>query len=264
MPSEEIALTLTAQQAATGVTVKVPLATGTVSLNIPPARNGDLVRARVAGEEVLIRIRVSGTPPGAAFPAATQSTPVASGTGSRTGRGGCLVALGVVAALVVGIVLLGNDGDDSDNKASTSSSSTPEPRGGNYSPTYAPAPTYMATEPAPSLSAAPAPDPTTATPDPVTPTTEAAPTPFDRGTCLNGELPDSTTAQRVTNVEEVSCSAGDAHYRVIESIPLTSDMDRCNGNPKTEYAFSYRYTINGAVVNEYVYCLVGIGSYSRG
>ncbi|MFD3556745.1 hypothetical protein ACFWWA_32275 [Streptomyces goshikiensis] len=57
-----------------------------------------------------------------------------------------------------------------------------------------------------------------------------------------------------TGVREVSCSASDAHYKVIQSIPLTSDLNRCNDNPKTR---------GGIPLNEYVYCLVGIGSYAR-
>lgn len=64
-------------------------------------------------------------------------------------------------------------------------------------------------------------------------------------------------------MDEVSCSASDAHYKVIESIPGTSDMDRCNSNPKTQYAFSYRYMRGATVLNQYVYCLVGLGSYAR-
>nr|WP_257790360.1 hypothetical protein [Streptomyces katrae] len=40
-------------------------------------------------------------------------------------------------------------------------------------------------------------------------------------------------------------------------------MSRCDENSDTEYGFSYRYTINGSVINEYVYCLVGLGSYAR-
>ncbi|WP_171990929.1 hypothetical protein [Streptomyces sp. JHA26] len=90
-----------------------------------------------------------------------------------------------------------------------------------------------------------------------------APDPFESGTCLNGTLPDSTTAQEVDDVEEVDCSASDAHYRVIQTFPMTSDMSACDDNPRTEYAFSYRYTLNGAAISEYVYCLVGLGSYAR-
>ncbi|MFF9496822.1 LppU/SCO3897 family protein [Streptomyces flaveolus] len=94
-------------------------------------------------------------------------------------------------------------------------------------------------------------------------TESAAPDPFDSGTCLNGTLPDSTTAQEVDDVEEVDCSASDAHYQVIQTFPMTSDLSQCNSNSRTEYAFSYRYTLNGAAINEYVYCLVGLGSYAR-
>ncbi|MEG3628911.1 LppU/SCO3897 family protein [Streptomyces poriticola] len=89
------------------------------------------------------------------------------------------------------------------------------------------------------------------------------PDPYESGTCLNGSLPTSTTAQEVDDVDEVSCSASDAHYKVIETIPLTSDLSRCEDNPRTQYAFSSRYTLNGATINEYVYCLIGLGSYAR-
>ncbi|WP_409475127.1 LppU/SCO3897 family protein [Streptomyces sp. HC307] len=91
----------------------------------------------------------------------------------------------------------------------------------------------------------------------------AAPDSCESGTRLNGTLPNSTTAQEVSGVEEVSCSASDAHYQVIETIPFTSDMSRCNNNPRTEYAFSSRYTLNGATINEHVYCLIGLGSYAQ-
>ncbi|WP_251055202.1 hypothetical protein [Streptomyces sp. ISL-66] len=301
MSSEEIRLTITPQQAKYGVITTVSLATGPARLRIPPSKDGDLVRARVGAAEVLVRIRVgpdagvpaSPTPPPTASrpptasptpppnPAATPppsarapgptsgaaffGTPGVPTTGpGQTGPGpgsrpggtptarGCLVALGVVVALVVGAVVLTNVNDDDGPEAA--------PR---------PAPSFSASVWSPSPD--PTPPPVVSTPTPpetpadtaATPSEEPAPTPFDRGTCLNGTLPDSTTAQRVTGVEEVSCSASDAHYRVIESIPLTSDLDRCNDNPKTEYAFSYRYTRNGIPINEYVYCLVGIGSYGR-
>ncbi|WP_405980236.1 hypothetical protein [Streptomyces sp. NBC_00158] len=237
-PSQEIDLTLTPAQAATGVVIPVTLATGTQRLRIPPARNGDLVRARVGETEVLIRIRVSGppTPPPAAAPTAP---------GGKSGALGCLVGL-AVAAVVISLVVANSD-DDSTPTASPSPTASP-----TYTPytppTYSP-PTYTP----PTYVPAPAPPPTT----------EAAPSPFDTGTCLNGQLPDSTTAQTVRGVKEVSCSADDAHYRVIQRFPGTHDMSRCDANPRTEYGFSYQYTLNGSVINEYVYCLVGIGSYSR-
>ncbi|MGW0789996.1 LppU/SCO3897 family protein [Streptomyces sp. NPDC002911] len=100
------------------------------------------------------------------------------------------------------------------------------------------------------------------TEDPYETATEE-PDPYESGTCLNGTLPDSTTAQEVSGVDEVSCSASDAHYQVIETIPSTSDMSRCESDSRTQYAFSYRYTLNGATLDEYVYCLVGLGSYAR-
>ncbi|MDX6764607.1 hypothetical protein SIN09_35780, partial [Streptomyces sp. F8] len=114
----------------------------------------------------------------------------------------------------------------------------------------------------------PTPSPWTSAPEAAATTPYSAepspePSPFDRGTCLNGQLPDSTTPRSVSGVEEVPCSASDAHYRVIESIPGTSDLNSCNDNPKTQYAFSYRYMRGSTVLNQYVYCLVGIGSYAR-
>ncbi|MER7468699.1 hypothetical protein [Streptomyces sp. NPDC097981] len=224
MESQEIPITITSQQAAHGVILTVPLPTGTARLRIPPARDGDLVRARLGEDEVLLRIRVAPGP--------------APASNSR----GCLVAtLGVVATVIIGAILL-NSGDDGKGAAGA---------------TPTPTPSYSSWSPAPAL------PPASSATDPVAAPSEAAPSPFDRGTCLNGTLPDSTTAQRVTGVDEVSCSASDAHYKVIESIPLTSDLNRCNANPKTQYAFSYRYSRGGVTINEYVYCLVGLGSYAR-
>ncbi|MFI8262940.1 hypothetical protein [Streptomyces sp. NPDC085665] len=228
MESSEIPVTITPQQAAHGVILSVPLPTGHARLRIPPSRDGDLVRARVGQDEVLVRIRVAGAP-----------APRAAVSNAR----GCLVALGVSVALVVGVVLLNGGDDDGDGAASP-----------------APAPSYGS----PTRSPVPVPPPAGTETDALSPPSEEpAPTPFDRGTCLNGQLPDSTTAQRVDGVKEVSCSASDAHYKVIERIPLTSDLNRCKDNPKTQYAFSYRYSRGGVTINEYVYCLVGLGSYAR-
>ncbi|MFJ8211009.1 hypothetical protein [Streptomyces sp. NPDC096033] len=253
------------------------MASGNVRLRIPPARNGDLVRARVGGEEVLLRIRVPAgpTPPGPTTATPTAPGPTASGTtvpgpfgplhvpqpASTSGSGksgalGCLLALGVAAAVIIGVAVASSS-DDSRPTASATPSSTYSP----YTPyTYTPPP-YTP----PTYTGAPASEPAAAPtydlPSP-SPTTEA-PRPFDEGTCLNGQLPDSTTATRVTGVHEVSCGADDAHYRVIERFPGTSDMSRCDQNPDTEYGFSYRYTLGASVLNEYVYCLVGLGSYAR-
>lgn len=110
----------------------------------------------------------------------------------------------------------------------------------------------------------PIPDPNTLVA--VTPTPEPPePSPFDKGTCLNGKLPDSTVSTKVYNVEEVPCSAPDAHYRVIQRFQGTTDMNLCDANPRTEYAFSHSYTLGGVPIKdkEYVYCLVGLGSHAR-
>ncbi|MEU7009066.1 hypothetical protein [Streptomyces sp. NPDC046332] len=217
MSSPQLPITLTPQQAATGVTLTLTLPTGPAHLQIPPCRDGDLIPAQVGNSTVLLRIQVAGP----AQPA------------RKASPWGCLVTLGVIGAVIAALVLT----DDSDDGAPTAGS------------------------PAVTTTATPSPFPTT-DPAPTT-TTEAPPDPYTKGTCLNGTLPDSTTAQSVSDIDEVDCSASDAHYRVIQTFPLTSDLNRCNANPKTQYAFSHRYTINGATINEYVYCLVGLGSYAR-
>ncbi|MEU5806913.1 hypothetical protein [Streptomyces sp. NPDC047718] len=154
----------------------------------------------------------------------------------KTNPIGCLLGLLIAAGLIAGIAALAND----DDTGSRPTSSPPTP---SWSPPALP-----------TLNLPGAPSPIPSVPDP---------SPYDEGTCLNGTLPDSTTATRVNNVDEVSCSASDAHYRVIQRFSFTSDMSRCDANPKTQYAFSHRYTRNGVPINEYVYCLVGIGSYAR-
>ncbi|MGW5866308.1 LppU/SCO3897 family protein [Streptomyces sp. NPDC055239] len=177
---------------------------------------------------------------------------------SARGRG-CLVTLGAVGAVIIGILLLNQGDDDSDSAAPAPSTSQ-----GSYTPyTDAPNTNDPYTSAPPAEDTADTDDPYATGTAPVDTPTSEAPTPFSSGTCLNGTLPDSTTAQEVDDVDEVSCSAADAHYEVIETIPMTSDMSRCDGNPKTQYAFSYRYTLNGSAINEYVYCLVGLGSYAR-
>ncbi|MFI8371744.1 hypothetical protein [Streptomyces sp. NPDC085466] len=220
MSTQEIPLTLTPQQAATGVVIPVTLPIGPTQLRVPPCRHGDLVPVQLAGGTVLLRITVSGQAP------------------ARRGSGvaGCLVPLLVIGAIIGGSYLLnGNDGDEPSDSRPT-------------------IPTFSVS-PFPSLDLDSTADPTP---------TEEEPDPYEKGTCLNGTLPDSETAQSVSGVEEVPCSASDAHYKVIQTFPFTSDMDRCNANPKTQYAFSHRYTMNGTTISEYVYCLVGLGSYARG
>ncbi|MER6072326.1 hypothetical protein ABT187_26395 [Streptomyces sp. NPDC001817] len=244
----EIPVSLTPQQAASGTVLRLPPGTGVrvPPVRIPPVRDGDVVRLHTADGEVRLRIRVT------ASPSAEKKQGLA-----------CLGVLGVIAVVVLLLVLTnrsGGSGDASDDAA-----------GSSYSPSAPSYPTATATgEPSTG-------DPYSGTPDtgepyssdpygtgdPYDGSPSPDPSPYTSGTCLNGTLPNSTTAQSVSGVEEVSCSASDAHYKVIETIPLTSDMSRCNDNPRTEYAFSSRYTINGATVNEYVYCLVGLGSYAR-
>lgn len=223
MSSPEIPIALTPQQAATGVILTVQMPSGLTDITIPPCRDGDLVPARVGESTVLLRIRVSAS--------AARQQP------RKSGFLGCLVPL--VIAGVIGFLIF-NGSDESDT--GSGSSSLPSPSFSYENPLDA------TTDPA-----APAP----------TATTEDPPDPYTKGTCLNGTLPDSTTAQSVSGVEEVSCSASDAHYRVIQTFPLTSDLNSCNSNPQTQYAFSHRYTINGATINEYVYCLIGLGAYAR-
>ncbi|MGW2018061.1 LppU/SCO3897 family protein [Streptomyces sp. NPDC001927] len=228
--SPEFPLTLSPQQAATGVIITVQLPTGPTNVSIPPCRDGDLVPAQAAdGSVVLLRIRVN------LFAGSAQAAPP-----RKSGILGCLAPL-VVVGVIAFLIFSNSDSDSTDNAGGSGS-------------TTAPSPSFSSENPLDSTTA-PTPDPTQ--------TTEPAPDPYTKGTCLNGELPNSETAQSVSGVEEVACSAKDAHYKVIQTFPLTSDLNRCNSNPKTEYAFSHRYTINGATINEYVYCLVGLGSYAR-
>ncbi|WP_063898554.1 LppU/SCO3897 family protein [Streptomyces sp. IMTB 1903] len=259
MSSQEMLVTITPQQAAHGVILPVELPSGPVRMRIPPCRHGDLVQVRVGAEQMRLRIHVSGagaawiagaggiTPPPAADTVVQQPVPAPQTGGGR----GCLVGLGVAALLVIGFFAFsGGDGGDSKPAADA----TPA-----WSPSWTPS-----SSPSPSPSPSPwtsAPEAAATTPYSAEPSPE--PSPFDRGTCLNGQLPDSTTPRSVSGVEEVPCSASDAHYRVIESIPGTSDLNSCNDNPKTQYAFSYRYMRGSTVLNQYVYCLVGIGSYAR-
>ncbi|MEU7295536.1 hypothetical protein AB0A76_20325 [Streptomyces exfoliatus] len=223
MSTQEIPLTLTPQQAAQGVIITVQLPTGPAHLTVRPCRHGELVAARLGDGTVYLRITVAGAQ-----------------QGKKPGILGCLIPLFVIGAIIGGLSLLADDGDD-----------TAGSRGPGPIPTfsYEPPPTFDL-DPAPTATA-------TATP------TEEEPDPYEKGTCLNGDLPNSETPQSVSGVDEVPCSASDAHYKVIQTFPFTSDMNRCNANPKTEYAFSHRYTMNGTTINEYVYCLVGLGSYAR-
>ncbi|WP_156723397.1 LppU/SCO3897 family protein [Streptomyces apocyni] len=279
MSLREVPLPLTPQEAASGTVRNVSLGSGdTTKVRIPPVRHGQLIRAHVGGTEVLLRIQIPEVPApprqnaAAASPQGTQRTQQTQRTqkkGSRlAGVGGCLLVLGVFGGLIYGLVQL------TSSDSSTTGSSAPSVTGSSAPSTTEPADPTETTEPTdPGLSSpessAEAPVPDAPAPDAPAPDTSSAdtsseaPSPYDQGTCLNGRLPDSTTAQSVSGVDEVPCSASDAHYRVIKTFPLTSDLSRCRAVPNTQYAFSHRYTLNGATINEYVYCLVGLGSYAR-
>ncbi|MGW6409470.1 LppU/SCO3897 family protein [Streptomyces vinaceus] len=273
MSSQEIQLTITPEQAAHGVILPVSLPGGTTRLRIPSGcRDGQLVSVRAGGAEVAVRLRIApaaGTPappPTVATPTPTPAPPptvaapaVPGQRPSRSGgTAGCLAVLAAIATVIIAAVAL-NSGDDGKG---TAASSSPTPTYSSWSPTPLPTGTSYtsgtSTGTGSGSGSGSVPYPSTA------PTAAApAPSPFDAGTCLNGQLPDSTTAQRVEDVNEVSCSASDAHYKVIQRFGFTSDLHSCDANPRTEYAFSYRYTLNGTPINQYVYCLVGLGSYAR-
>ncbi|MFD8799588.1 LppU/SCO3897 family protein [Streptomyces atroolivaceus] len=245
MPSPEIPLSLTPRQAADGAVVTIPLPNAATRIRVPPAEDGDLVRAHVDGHEVLLRIQVTGggTPKGRPWPALL-------GVGA---------VIGFAVFLTTGLEGASTPADPSAG-SSPYASYTQDPYGVETEEAYTEDP--YAADPSTSEPDASEETEDTYTEDPYD-TASEAPDPYESGTCLNGTLPDSTTAQEVSGVDEVSCSASDAHYQVIETIPLTSDMSRCDANSRTQYAFSYRYTLNGATLNAYVYCLIGLGSYAR-
>ncbi|MEV5998148.1 hypothetical protein AB0M25_02130 [Streptomyces griseomycini] len=252
----EIPLTLTPQEAAEGAVVTVPSAGGDLRVAVPPVRDGDRVRVRVSGHDVMLRIRVAGPAPA-----------VRSGPARGERAAGCVAAVAVAALLgFVGFLLnaAAQGPDDSSDAAGSAPavSSSPDPYEDGYgTESEDPYEDGYGTE---------SDDPyddgyDSENDDPYGTEAESPepPDPYTSGTCLNGDLPDSGTAQSVSGVDEVSCSAPDAHYKVIQTFPMTSDLNSCNANPRTEYAFSSRYTLNGTTVNEYVYCLVGLGSYAR-
>ncbi|MEV3931019.1 hypothetical protein [Streptomyces sp. NPDC049944] len=253
MSLPEISLSLTPRQAAEGAVVAVPLPTGATRIRIPPAEDGDLVRAQVDGREVLLRIRV---------------------TRSRAPNGPVWLGVLGIAAVIAFAVFLSTGLDDTPSAGPSSgssayASSTDDPYAEETADEdpYTEEPTAAETEDTEEPATEEAEDAQdTYTDDPYEDpydTGAEEPDPYDTGTCLNGTLPDSTTAQEVSGVAEVSCSASDAHYQVIQTVPATSDMSRCNANSRTQYAFSYRYTLNGATLNQYVYCLIGLGAYAR-
>ncbi|MFI9718167.1 hypothetical protein ACIHFE_00700 [Streptomyces sp. NPDC052396] len=228
----EVPLTLTPQQAAQGVIQIVQLPTGPVTVRIPPVQNGAVITVPTAEGEVLIRIQVAGARPPAS------KGPVV----------GLFAVLGLAAVLALVFAL--NHHSDSTSSASSDSSPSGYAR---PTDTYSPpaAPTYHYVPPVPRFSL----PPITLAPPPVLP--------HITGTCLNGKIPDSTTPVSVSGVHEVSCTAADAHYKVIHVFYATSDMERCRSIDGTQYTFSERSTRGGLTINQYVYCLEGIGSYAR-
>ncbi|CAM5264108.1 hypothetical protein STANM309S_03596 [Streptomyces tanashiensis] len=62
VPTQEIPLTLTPQQAAQGVILTVRLPSGPAHLTVRPCRHGELVAARLGEGTVYLRITVAGAP----------------------------------------------------------------------------------------------------------------------------------------------------------------------------------------------------------
>ncbi|WP_441249323.1 LppU/SCO3897 family protein [Kitasatospora sp. McL0602] len=242
MPTE-VTLTLTPAEAASGVTKVVSLPSGSRTVRLPPVRDADVIRVATEEGEVLLRIRVYSGPP----------RPSRLG-----GLGRPLLGLGVIGlSIFIGVAL-------SDHDSSSSSDAYVPPAHTYTTPAAAytpPAPAYTAPTPAYSPSAY-TPPAQAYSPPAYSPAPSTA-KPHLTGTCLNGTLVDSTTAQRVNDVSEVACSAPDAHYQVIRAFPATADMSRCASVSGTQYSFSSKELLNGAVIWSYVYCLVGLGSYAR-
>jgi hypothetical protein len=242
--STEIMIELTPREAADGVTRVVPLPSGPRTLRIPPCRDGSLVRVTDEGRQVSLRIRV---------------TADGGASATRPRRPAALLVLGAAVAVILAAASCDRGADnDAADPYPAASSSYDATGGAADDPTPSPTPTSTDTD---STSASGTYGGGTDTWTPPTPT--PTPTPYETGTCLNGTLPDSTTAQEVNDVTEVDCSSSDAHYRVIQTFNATTDLNECNSNPDTQYAFSSRTTLGGSVINEYVYCLVGLGSYAR-
>ncbi|MEU7134994.1 hypothetical protein [Streptomyces sp. NPDC046261] len=248
MPTE-VTIWLTPEEAASGVTRAVSLPKGTVDVRIPPVQDGTLIRVSTDKGETFIRIRLHGTPP------------------RPPGRGrlaflGSPVAkpLFIVGVLGVLTVVLLNQGEDSTPPTAgrPSTSTTAPSLGGTAGATAGP-------DSGTPGSAGPLDSADRSRPPAASdyPATAAPPTPYSAGTCLDGTLPDSTTPVKVKNVDVVSCSSPDAHYRVIQAYHGTTDLSRCREDSETQYSFSSRTTLGGRTISSVVYCLVGIGSYAR-
>lgn len=87
--------------------------------------------------------------------------------------------------------------------------------------------------------------------------------PYQADTCFDGPHITSTTPIDVYDMNEVSCSSSDAHYKVVKTILDSTDLDACNDVDDAEYAFSESDTDEyGVTTWNAVYCLVGLGSYA--
>jgi hypothetical protein len=239
--SNIIMLQLTREEAAFGCYRTIHTPTGPTMIQIPPVQDGMVIRVPLAGGgEVYARIQVLGAQP---VPPNKNRAGVVVGVSAAA-----IVALAVIIGVTVG--LRGSSHADPGYTPApvatdtTDSATTPSTDDPNDTPTAAD--TYQP----------PVTDPTTADD---TPTMH----PYETGTCLNGTLPDSTSAQAVSNVNVVDCGASDAHYKVIQSFFGTDDLHRCDGNSESQYSFSDVETWGGATLSSVVYCVVGLGSYAR-
>lgn len=88
------------------------------------------------------------------------------------------------------------------------------------------------------------------------------PTGYLNGSCLTGDIPEIAIPVPANDVFEVDCASPDAHYQVIQVFPGTDDMTRCDANPDTRYSYSETTTMNGVPVNQFVYCMIGLGPYA--
>ncbi|WP_269858983.1 LppU/SCO3897 family protein [Streptomyces sp. RPT161] len=248
----EVIVRLTPQEAASGVTKVVALPGETLTLGIPPCQDGSLVRITHGRRELLLRIRVTvGDHPPTVRP-------------KRSGAA-ALLALGTVGVVMfIGVPSCGSGSPSgATNPVAAASNSYDDSGGATDTPTPGPTDTSTASDAGTGSNSGT--DSGTGSGTYGGTHTASTPTasPYRTGTCLNGTLPDSTTAQEVNDVSEVDCSSSDAHYRVIQTFYETTDLSRCESNSATQYAFSDKETWGGSVINEYVYCLVGLGSYAR-